>query len=173
MNIRLAAVMLIAVGVVASCAKKPEATKPNERQDSQTADGEGENRLQPREEEIAEDCVAFLRATKARPAEAASGDCPGCSTPGIEVLQFQEVKTDRITCAATSCEVAVTIRASFNPVRGGVIGGGLTAWISPAQRMEFLRGQTPTGDQLYRVKITYRRTGEAWRAIEFDRADAK
>jgi hypothetical protein len=39
--------------------------------------------------------------------------------------------------------------------------------------MEFLRGQTPTGDQLYRVKITYRRTGEAWRAIEFDRADAK
>src|SRR3954464_15976734 len=33
----------------------------------------------PREEEIAEDCVAFLRATKAMPGDA-NPDCPQCPT---------------------------------------------------------------------------------------------
>jgi hypothetical protein len=67
----------------------------------------------------------------------------------------------------------VTIRASFNPGAGERIAGGLTAWISPEQRSEYLSGRMPSGEQVYRVKITYKRRGEAWRAIEFDRADLK
>jgi hypothetical protein len=47
----------------------------------------------------------------------------------------------------------------------------LTAWISQEQRLQYLNGHPPQGDQLYRVKITYKRTAGAWRAIEFDKAD--
>ena len=81
------------------------------------------------------------------------------------------MKLDRISCAGSTCEVAVTLRASFNPGQSGTIGGGLAAWISPEQRTEYLNGRTPNTEQLYPVKIIYKRTGDEWRAVEFDKAD--
>lgn len=128
-----------------------------------------EHESQPREDEIAEDCVAFARATKAVPTQ--STDCPGCSGPGSELLAFRQMHLDRISCSATTCEASVTLRAVFNPGATGTISGGLTAWIPPAQKQEYLNGHAPDGEQVYRVKITYRRNGETWRAIEFDRTD--
>ena len=50
--------------------------------------------------------------------------------------------------------------------------GGLVGWISPEQRAQWLHGQTAAGEQIYHVKITYRRTGKDWRAVEFDRDNA-
>jgi hypothetical protein len=86
------------------------------------------------------------------------------------VLAFRHMKTDSISCSDDTCTVLVTIRAVFNPGAGETIAGGLTAWIPPEQRSAYLSGHTPSGEQAYHVRITYKRRGEAWRALEFDRA---
>jgi hypothetical protein len=175
MDIRRAALIFVMGIITASCSEKsapdrekhsstPEATRALE---SEVAEDE----LQPREEEIAEDCVAFVRSTKIVPAQAPTADCPGCPAEGAEVLAFRQMKTDRISCSGGTCTVLVTIRVSFKPGAGERIAGGLTAWISPEQRSEYLSGRTPSGEQAYRVKITYKRRGAGWRAAEFDRAD--
>lgn len=188
--------IFVAAVITASCSEKPrldrtknsnaEEAKPtrqairtqeqanqSEIARSTAPEAERENERQPQEDEIGEDCVAFLRATKVIPAQRANADCPDCPdvAEAKEVLTFQQFQTDRISCSATTCEVAVTIRAIFNPGPGGEITGGLTAWISPEQRTAYLRGDTPPGPQVFRVKVTYKRNGKGWRAIEFDTAD--
>jgi hypothetical protein len=159
------AFLIVAMGLLtASCSEKRatpvEAERKTERSESE----------QPREDEIAEDCLAFVRATKVASSKPGA-DCPGCAAESTEVLAFREMKVERISCSADSCQVSVEIRAEFNRSPGGTIAGGLTAWIPPEQRLEYSRGHAPEGDQNYRVKIIYKRTGDAWRAIEFDRAD--
>jgi hypothetical protein len=86
------------------------------------------------------------------------------------VLTLRNMKTDAVSCSGDTCTVVVTIRAVFNPGSGETLAGGLTAWIPPEQRSAYLSGHTPSGEQAYRVQITYKRRGEAWRAVEFDRA---
>src|SRR3954470_17689714 len=194
MSIHQMAVIFAAGLIAASCSRKPDVDQSNaqspqrsqadiklassqrqqgdveERRSSAQAekdsgDGEGETELQPHDDEIAEDCVAFVRATRVVPAQAASADCPACPSQGTEVLRFQSMKIERTFCSATACEIEVTIRASFNPGSGASINGGLTGWISPEQRAQYLQGDTPPDEQVYRVKITYKRAGEAWRAV--------
>jgi hypothetical protein len=179
MKIRRAAFIVVAGIITASCSDKstPDREKhlntseatPEPR--SEVAEGEDENR--PREDEIGEDCVAFVRSTKVVPAPAPTADCPGCPVGGAEVLTFRQTKTDRISCSGDTCTVLVTISVSFKPGTGKRIAGGLTAWITPEQRSEYLNGRTPSGEQTYRVKITYKHRGAAWRAVEFDRAPAE
>ena len=159
MNARCAALVFATAIVIASCSQKPK-TETESR----------ENESQPREDEIAEDCVTFVRATKVVPAQTPGADCPGCSE-GAEVFTFRQMHTDQISCSTAACEATVTLQVSFNPETKGTIGGGLTAWIPPEERQEFLNGHAPAGEQVYRVKIVYKRTGEEWKAIEFDRAD--
>ena len=137
---------------------------------AEKAEGEGEDELQPDKDRIGEDCVAFVRSTKLVPAGATSADCPGCPAGGSPVLAFRHMKTDSVSCSGDTCTVLVTIRAVFNLGSGETIAGGLTAWIPPEQRSAYLSGHTPSGEQAYRVQITYKRRGEAWRALEFDRA---
>ncbi|MEY2519055.1 MAG: hypothetical protein QOF24_814 [Verrucomicrobiota bacterium] len=177
MDIRRAALSFVVGIVIASCSEK---SAPDRANDSAASDApreservEGNEELQPREDEIGEDCVAFVRSTKVVPARAPSADCPGCPAEGAEVLTFRQMKTDRISCSGDTCTVLVTIHVSFKPGAGERIAGGLTAWISPEQRREILSGRTPSGEQKYRVKITYKRRGAGWRAAEFDRADLK
>ena len=86
------------------------------------------------------------------------------------MLAFRQMKMDAVTCSGDTCNVVVTIRAVFNPGSGQTIAGGLTGWIPPEQRSAYLTGQTPSDEQAFRVQITYKRRGEAWRAVEFDRA---
>ena len=177
MKIRRAALIVVAGIITASCSEKsaPDREKHSSTPEATREPGsevaEGEDERQPREDEIEEDCVAFVRSTKVVPAQAPTADCPGCPAEGAEVLTFRQMKTDRISCSGDTCTVLVTIRVSFKPGAGERIAGGLTAWISPEQRSEYLSGRTPSGEQAYRVKITYKRRGEAWRAAEFDRAD--
>jgi hypothetical protein len=179
MKIRRAALIVAAGIITASCSEKsapdrekqsntPEATR---KPGSKIAEGEHENR--PREDKIAKDCVAFVRSTKVVPAPASTADCPGCPVGGTEVLAFRHIKTEGVSCSGDACNVVVTIRAVFNPGSGETLTGGLTAWIPPEQRSAYLSGQTPSGEQVYRVQITYKRRGEAWRAVEFDRAAAE
>jgi hypothetical protein len=166
-----AAILFAASLVAGSCSEKPAPVKPQPEAEKNEAAKE-ENEEQPHEDEIAEDCVAFVRATKILPKTAAA-DCPGCSAKGTEILAFRQIRMDRTSCSADTCEVAVTLRAVFNPAPAGTITGGLAAWISQEQRLQYIEGHPPQGEQVYRVKITYRRTGEEWRAIEFDRADSQ
>ena len=174
MNIRLLVFAVAALAAV-SC-RKPTETN-NDRKTSETQrekeleKREEENERQPREDEIAEHCLAFLRSTKVVSAQSPRADCPGCAAEGGEVLAFQQMKTDRISCSADTCEVTVTIRASFRAGTGETITGGLTAWIPKEQRDAYLRGHPPEGEQVFPVKIIYKRTGGTWRAVEFDRAD--
>jgi hypothetical protein len=107
-----------------------------------------EAETQPREDEIAEDCVTFVRATKVIPAQTPGADCAGCSKEGSEVLTFRQMRTDRVSCSANSCEVRVTLRASFNPGPGGTVTGGLTAWISQEQRQGYLNGHAPKANKI-------------------------
>ncbi|MEP6808745.1 MAG: hypothetical protein ABI992_00755 [Chthoniobacterales bacterium] len=124
----------------------------------------------PETEEIGEDCVAFLRSTKATPLHAQNTDCPHCpSDAAVEVLRFDDFTVEHIKPSPTTCEVIVAIKAQFNPSAGGRIGGGLTGWITPEQREQYERGETPTEQQIYHVRIFYRHTGAVWKAIEFDR----
>ena len=173
MSARYAAILLAASLVTVSCSEKPAPVKPQpeaEKKEPEKKEAvKEETEKQPREDEIAEDCLAFLRATRIFPKTAA--DCPGCSAEGTEVLAFRQMRMDQISCSPDNCEVAVTLRAVFNPAPAGTISGGLTAWIPQEQRLEYLNGHPPEGEQVYRVKIIYKRTGEAWRAIEFDKAD--
>jgi hypothetical protein len=176
MKIRRAALMVVAGIVVASCSKKsaPDREKHSNTseatRESKSVAAKGEEERQPGKDEIAEDCVAFVRATRIVPAQARTTDCPGCPAAGGEVLAFRQMKADRISCSGDTCTVLVTIRAVFNPGTGERIAGGLTAWISPEQRSEYLSGRTPSGEHEFRVQITYKRRDEKWRPIEFDRA---
>ncbi len=169
-----AALLLAASLLTGSCSEKPAPVKPQAEPEKRQATKEKaekeETDEQPHEDEIAEDCVAFVRATKILPKTVAA-DCPGCSAEATEILAFRQIRIDRTSCAADTCEVAVTLRAVFNPAPAGTITGGLAAWISPEQRLQYLDSHPPQGEQAYRVKIIYRRTGEGWRPIEFDKAD--
>ena len=166
MSVR-SAFLILALGLVlASCSKK-SAPEKAEQEAERT-----ETEQQPREDEVAEDCVAFVRATKVAP-EVPGTACPGCAAEGAEVLAFRAMKMERISCSRDSCEVSVALRAFFNRAPAGTITGGLTAWISPEQRLEYAKGHAPEGEQTYHVKIIYKRAGEVWRAIEFDKADPK
>lgn len=164
MNSRWAALLFAAGFLIASCSEKSTPAKP--RSESENSEKEA----QPGEDEIAEDCVAFVRATKIVPA---SSECAGCSVDAREALAFRQMRVNRISCSAASCEVTVTLRAAFNSAPGGTISGGLTGWISSEQRQNILNGRVPEGEQVYSVKIIYKRRGEKWRAIEFDRAELK
>jgi hypothetical protein len=161
------AFLILALGLLTvSCSEKSaplEAAKESERSESER---------QPREDEVGEDCVAFVRATKVA-ATVPGSDCPSCAADGAEVLAFREMKMEQISCSDDTCQASVTIRAVFNQGAGGTITGGLTAWISPEQRLEYSKGHAPAGEQIYRVKIVYKRAGEGWRAIEFDKDDGK
>lgn len=128
-----------------------------------------EKESQPSEDDIVEDCLAFTWLTKAMPAKTTSADCPQCpsSAEGTQVLKFQAAKVGRVSCAGGTCEVAVSIHASFNPSKGGTITGGLTGWIPLEQREQYSRGQTPPGEQVYHLNITYRQEGERWRLVDF------
>ncbi len=131
-----------------------------------------EPEVTPGPDEIGEDCVAFLRATKVVQPKGENKDCPECpgGTADFEVLKFNGFKIGEIALSGAGCEVTVEIRAEFNSSPGGNIVGGLTAWIPPEQRELYAQGQTPAGEQFYKVKVSYRRTDGFWRAIEFDRA---
>ena len=85
------------------------------------------------------------------------------------MLAFRHMKTDSVSCSGDTCTVLVTIRAVFNSGAGETIAGGLTAWISPEHKRIF-KWPRPSGERAYHVKITYKRRGEAWWAVEFDRA---
>jgi len=178
-NIRRAALIFFAAIITASCSEK---SAPDQTKDSNTSEGlhelvresevetpEGGAEPQPGKDEIEEDCAAFVRSTKVVPARAAATDCPGCPAGGTAVLAFRGMKTDVISCSGDTCTVVVTIRAVFNPGSGETVTGGLTAWIPPEQRNAYLSAHTPSGEQAYRVRITYKRRGAGWRAIEFDR----
>ena len=178
-NIRRAALIFVAGIITASCSEK---SAPDQENDANTSEAprelvreseaeaaEGGDELQPGEDEIGEDCAAFVRSTKVVPARTASNDCPGCPAGGTAVLAFRGMKTDAVSCSGDTCTVVVTIRAVFNPGSGETVSGGLTAWLPPEQRKAYLSGQTPSGEQAYRVRITYKRRGVAWRAVEFDR----
>jgi hypothetical protein len=179
-NIRRAALIFVAGIITASCSEKsaPDWDKdantseaPRELvRESEVETAKGGDELQPGKDQIEEDCATFVRSTKVVPARAASTDCPGCPAGGTAVLAFRGMKTDAVSCSGDTCTVLVTIRAVFNPGSGETIAGGLTAWIPPETRSAYLSGHTPSGEQVYRVRITYQRGGAAWRAIEFDRA---
>ena len=172
---------IVAAGIITACSEKlaPERDKDSTAPESaheatrepELESAEHEDDSQPRKDKIGEDCVAFTRATKVISSQTPTADCPACPAKSTEVFTFREMKTDRVSCSGDTCDVTVTVRASFNPGAGETITGGLTAWIPPEQRSEYLSGRTPSGEQAYRVKITYKRRGEAWRAVEFDRAD--
>src|SRR5207247_807781 len=146
-NIRRAALIFVAGIITASCSEKPA---PDREKDASEASRElvresavETEKLQPGEDKIAEDCVAFVRSTKVVPARAASADCPGCPAGGTDVLAFRHMKPDSVFCSGDTCTVLVTIRALFNPGAGETIAGGLIAWIPPEERSAYLSGHTP------------------------------
>src|SRR5947207_12555029 len=180
LNIRRAALIFVAGIITASCSEKPapdreknvnasEALREMARE-SEVETAEGGDEPQPGGDEIEEDCAAFVRSTKVVPARAASTDCPGCPAGGTAVLAFRGMKTDAVSCSGDTCTVVVTIRAVFNPGSCETVAGGLTAWIPREQRSAYVSGHMPSGEQAYRVRITYKRRGVAWQAVEFDRA---
>ena len=169
-NIRRAALIFVAGIITASCSEKSAPDREKDVNASAVETAEGGDESQPGKDEIEEDCAAFVRSTRVVPARAAATDCPGCPAGGTAVLAFRGMKSDAVSCSGDTCTVVVTIRAVFNPASGETITGGLTAWIPPEQRSAYLSGQTPPGEQGYRVRITYTRREGAWRAVEFDRA---
>ena len=179
MNMCRVAFILVAGIVTASCSEKSagdhekDSSKSETRREAGPETVEGKDEHQPDQDQIAEDCVAFVRATRIVPAKAPTADCPGCPAQGTEVLAFRQMKMERISCSGDTCTVLASIRVSFNVGAGEEITGGLTAWILPEQRNACLSGHPPAGEETYRVQITYRRRGEEWRAIEYDRGPAE
>lgn len=170
-------VTLISLAVLAAACSRSSDSDRKDRSDKTSEHQSGvadspkreEKESQPSEDDIVEDCLAFTWLTKVMPAKTTSADCPQCpsSAEGTQVLKFQAAKVDRVSCAGGTCEVAVSIHASFNPSKGGTITGGLTGWIPLEQREQYSRGQTPPGEQVYHLNITYRQEGERWRLVDF------
>ncbi len=160
--------------LIAACSDRDAKSTPSslaEIKSDATLEKEAEeSELTPGSDEIGEDCVAFLRATRVARPKGENKDCPECpsGTPDFEVLKFNGFKIEKISPSEAGCDVTVEIRAEFNPSPGGTIAGGLTAWIAPAQREQYAQGKTPAGEQLYKVKVIYRRSAGYWQAIEFD-----
>src|SRR3954454_4797170 len=65
MNVRRVALVFVACLITASCSEKANPESASE-----------ENESKPHEDEIAEDCVAFVRSTKVVPA---TPQCAGCT----------------------------------------------------------------------------------------------
>lgn len=180
LNLRHLPLLLVFGIMTVSCSEKSAPDRARDRSTAETPPElgrqsepvrqTGEDEAQPDEDQIAEDCVVFVRATKVVPAGAARADCPGCPAEGTDALTFRHMKTDAVSCSGDTCTVVVTIRAVFNPASGTMMNGGLTAWIPQEQRNAYLNGQVPSDEQEYGVQITYKRRGAAWRAVEFDRA---
>jgi hypothetical protein len=124
---------------------------------------------QPSRDEIIDGCLAFVAATRSASAKK-DGTCATCPGAGESKDVFKPVGMDvtQISCSGNRCEVNATIRVTFNPSTGQAITGGLVGWVSPEQRNQWLHGETPSGEQVYHVKITYVREGDHWRAIEFE-----
>ena len=171
-NICRAALVFVAGIITASCSEKPVPNQEKNANASEVETAEGGDE-QPEEDQITEDCAAFVRSTKVVPARATSADCSGCPAGGMPILAFRGMKTDSVSCSDDTCTVVVTIRAVFNPGSGETVSGGLTAWLPPEQRSAYLSGQAPSGEHAYRVRITYKRRDAAWRAVEFDRPPAQ
>jgi hypothetical protein len=181
--VRILQVTLISLALLtAACSRKSDSDRKDRSDKTREKDSEvansperEENESQPPEDEIVEDCHALTWLTKAMPAKTTSADCPQCpaSAEGTEVLKFQGAKVDRVSCVGGTCEVAASIHASFNPSKGGTITGGLTGWIPPEQRDQYSLGQTPPGEQVYHLKITYGREGERWRLVDFAMGEAR
>jgi hypothetical protein len=165
-------VVIVVAGLLTACTEK---SKPQPSTKTEVEKTEAESDLQPREDEIAEDCVAFVRTTKVIPAQSPTPGCVNCAAvaEATEALGFQQFQADKVSCSGDTCEAAVTIRATFNPAPAGAISGGLTAWLSPEQQTGYLQGNPPTGQQTFSVKVIYRRTSRGWRPVEFDRADSR
>jgi len=176
-------IALICAAVLAvSCSRKSETRDSSESRQSSNAtassskseQGRDDNDARPAEDEIAEDCVAFVHTTKIIPPNDAGVDCPGCTAgaAGADALSFQQFELNRITCSPTTCNAEVVVRAAFNP-GVGIIAGGLAAWLTPEHRAAYLQGKAPTGPQTFAVKVTYQRVNGGWRAIEFDRGGSR
>ncbi len=174
MNVRCAVFLIVASIAGPSCSKRNEPeqqTASSETERSSEAERESADERRPEEDQIGEDCAAFVRSTKVVGAPVPKADCPTCPAAGTEAFSFRDMKTDVVSCAGDTCSVTVTIRAVFNPgAAGDALAGGLTAWIPPEQRSAYLSGQTPAGEQTFPVQITYKRRGAGWKAAEFDRA---
>ena len=168
-NRRVAAIFFAGLLAV-SCSDE---TKTERSANTQVEKAEAENDEHPREDEIAEDCVGFVRATQVVSPATPGPDCANCTAVAgaVEVLAFRELHADKISCAGDTCEVTVTIRAAFNSAPPGTITGGLAAWFSQEQRAAYLSGQSPAGDQIFPVKVIYKRRPKGWRAVEFDKAN--
>ncbi len=156
-----------------SPAKSAQPSLAQEPSDKDSEDEAAESEVAPDPDQIGEDCVAFLRATKAVPTNGEKKDCPECpgGSAAVEVLKFNTFRIEKISPSKTNCNVLVEIRAEFNPGPGGTITGGLVGWISPEKRELYRQGKTPAGQQFYKVKIAYNRSGGSWRPVEFDRAN--
>lgn len=141
---------------------------PNSESRDSSAGKSSDTDSQPEAEEIAEDCVRFVRSTLTAAARTQNTECPTCPANTAEVLQFHGMEVEQVSCSGESCEIAVKLRATFNPSTGAAITGGLTAWISPENREQYLHGQIPSGEQTYHLKVAYRRTASRWRAVEFN-----
>lgn len=175
MNILRLTTLTLAAALMASCSERGAPADNDQPKGenviaSKDPASEEENDTRPPDDQIGEDCVVFLRSTRTVPTNEPNKECPQCpANEGAEVLKFENLKIDRVTASGSVCEAAVTIHATFHPSKGGEIAGGLISWITPEQRTQYRLGQTPAGEQVYQVKITYRRSGDIWRPVEFDR----
>ena len=182
--VRVAIISLAAL-VASSCSKQSDSgsekvservadyERTNHREPEQAAEvasaEEEESKSRPSTDDIIQDCYGFVWLTKATPAGKMSANCSQCPSTeeAIHVLKFEGAKLERVSCTEETCAVDVSIRARFNPSKGGIISGGLTGWMPPEQREQYSRGQTPSGEKAYHVKIIYRRKEGEWRPVEF------
>lgn len=168
-NILWIALISLAALVTASCSKQSDSGSKEATEAEVTSAEREESKSQPSADDIVQDCYTFVWLTKATLARKMSVNCPQCPSTEevIHVLKFEGAKVERLSCTEETCEVAVSIRASFNSSKGGTISGGLTGWIPLEQREQYSRGQTPSGEKAYHVKIIYRWKEGGWRPVEF------
>ncbi|HEY0369051.1 MAG TPA: hypothetical protein VGC85_05605 [Chthoniobacterales bacterium] len=176
-------ILLFAALLIRSCGQRPASHAEQKKEQDSTAvareevasDQEAESgdvaeaENAPDSGDIGEDMIALLRATKVAGSPTNTENCDQCAATAdsVQVFRFNDVKVDRVSPAGETCEVDAHLFATYNPSHGGVITGGLTAWIPAAERSAYERGETPPGQQVYAVHIIYRRNLNGWQPIEF------
>ena len=140
-DIRRAAIFVAGI-ITASCSEKPALDR---EKDANTPEPPRElvreskrklakTKLRPDEDQIAEDCVAFVRSTKVVPARAATANCPGCPAGRDRRVSLPLHENGFGRLLWRYVHRGGDDSRGVQSGSGETIAGGLTAWIPPEKQ---------------------------------------
>jgi hypothetical protein len=155
-------ILLLSFAVFTSCSKSPDSDATRTKLEEENAKLKREltaatsttaPEARPSDEQIRKDCQGLVEATTA--------------DDKANILRMDSNGVDGVSASGQICEVLVRLSVSFMPCdasRGYMIwGGGVAGWVSSSDVATLRGGETPSGQRVYKVRLSYRRYDTGWR----------